>query len=387
VGRRKRKRGRSLWAALLLAGLLAAAVFQERSASQHADPAREQVDAPGSATEPARAPRRSRGAGRRVPESSPFHSLAACEAQLAARQRPTSRGPRVGTWNVRWFPYGSTNRRDGARATDLRWLACAIASLDVDVLAVQEFVQDPGGRGALIDLRARLDALTGGRWREHLDDCPGTGFQHIGFLFDSARVQLQAPQVLAALNPGDGACDRSLRPGLGAYARFGGGPDLHLVALHLDSGVTARDFGHRVLSVNALERVLPQLARTAADPDLLVLGDFNTMGCKDCAPPVTAETELARMDARLRALTLTRIAAPAGQSCSQYYRGKAGALDHVVARAGMDELAPGSVVEIHGPCRDLACGPAAAGEDVDAWQHLSDHCPIVIELQPRDRDP
>jgi endonuclease/exonuclease/phosphatase family metal-dependent hydrolase len=386
VARRKRKGGQTLWTALWLAGLLAIAVFQQRSASQRAGPSPEHTDVPGSEGEPARAPSRTRGARRRVPESSPFHSLAACEAQFAAQPRTRSRGPRIGTWNVRWFPYGASSRRDLTRKTDLRWLACVIASLDVDVLAVQEFVQDPGGRGALIDLRARLDALTGGDWREQLDDCPGGGFQHVGFLFDSKRVQLRAVETLAALNPGKSACDRSLRPGLGAYARFGSGPDLHLVALHLDSGVTARDFGHRVLSVDALERVLPQLARTDADPDLLVLGDFNTMGCKDCVPPVTAEAELARMDGRLRALSLTRLAAPVDQACSHYYRGKSGALDHIVAREGMEELASSAVVEVHGPCRDLACGAAAINEDVYAWQYLSDHCPIVIELQPRDRD-
>jgi endonuclease/exonuclease/phosphatase family metal-dependent hydrolase len=322
-----------------------------------------------------------------VPESSPFHSLAACEAHLAARPRDRSRGPRIGTWNVRWFPYGASGRRDRARATDLGWLACAVASLEVDVLAVQEFVQDPGGRSALLDLRARLDALTAGRWREHLDDCPAGGFQHVGFLFDSTRVHLDAVRVLPALNPGKSACDRSLRPGLGAYARFVGGPDLHLVAVHLDSGISERDFNHRARSVDALDRVLPQLARAAPDRDLLVLGDFNTMGCKDCAPRVAMDAEIAHLDARLRALSLTRLAAPVGHACSQYYRGKAGSLDHIVARAGMEELARDAKVEVHGPCRDLACGAAAAGEDVDAWEHLSDHCPVVLELRPRDRDP
>jgi endonuclease/exonuclease/phosphatase family metal-dependent hydrolase len=286
---------------------------------------------------------------------------------------------------VRWFPYGE-KRRDGAHGTDVPWLACAIASMDVDVLAVQEFVQDAGGRSALLDLRARLDELTHGRWRDQLDDCSASGFQHVGFLYDSARVQLRSAQTLGGLNPGASACAHNLRPGFGAYARFGGGPDLSLIALHLDSGVDARDFGHRARSLAALSSVLKQLDQHARDPDLLLLGDFNTMGCKHCEPPVTAGTELAHLDAELRALSLTRLHAPAEHACSQYHRGKAGMLDHIVASAGMEELATGARVEVFGPCRDLACGPAGRGEDVDAWEHLSDHCPLVVELRARDVD-
>jgi endonuclease/exonuclease/phosphatase family metal-dependent hydrolase len=324
----------------------------------------------------------------RIPESSPFRSPAACEALMRARAQRASRGPRIGTWNVRWFPYGNADPEQTAQRTDLGWLACAIASLDVDLLAVQEFIQDAGGRGALSELIAKLDALTGGRWAADFDDCPGDGFQHVGFLFDGQRVELQSARMLAALNPGRSACDRSLRPGFGAYARFaGGGPDLYVIALHLDSGTTARDFSNRARSLSALSPALAELSRGRPDRDVLVLGDFNSMGCSDCSPRVAARNELERVDADLAALGLRRLAGPAQQACSQYYRGKAGALDHIAARDGMEELAQQALVETHGPCRDLECGPAARGEDVDAWQHLSDHCPLVIELTAGDRDP
>jgi endonuclease/exonuclease/phosphatase family metal-dependent hydrolase len=373
--------------------LIAFAAFRDRSGSEPGAQARAREEGRDPKREPARPQKRaaershSKAIAGRVSESSPFHSPAACTAHLRSTPRDRSRGPRIGTWNVRWFPYGRTGR-DLVHGTDLKWLACAIASLDVDLLAVQEFVQDPGGRSALLDLRTRLDALTGGRWRALLDDCPGGGFQHVGFLFDSERVQLHSPRELAALNPGKSACEHSLRPGFAAYARFVAGPDLHLIALHFDSGVSERDFTHRARSVAALERVVPELADVEPDPDLLLLGDFNTMGCKHCEPRVAAHEELERMDARLRAFTLTRLAqSPGAPACSQYYRGKAGTLDYIVARTGMEELLPDAEIEIHGVCRELACGPAAAGEDVSAWERLSDHCPLVIELRKRDRDP
>lgn len=323
-----------------------------------------------------------------MPQTSPFHSAAACEAHLRARPERVKRAPRIGTWNVRWFPYGAADRNEPGHRTDLAWLACAIASLDVDLLAVQEFVQDAGGRSALAEVTSKLDALTAGRWRAQFDDCPGGGFQHVGFLFDSRRVELRSPRMLAKLNPGRSACDRNLRPGLAAFARFaGGGPDLHVVSVHLDSGTEERDFTHRARSLTAIGPVLAELARVRPqDRDVLLLGDFNAMGCKQCTPAVAAPVELARVEGELRALDMNPLAAPARQACSHYHRGKASALDRIVASAGMEELAQGALIETHGPCRDLECGPAARGEDVHAWQYLSDHCPLVVQLEPRDRD-
>jgi endonuclease/exonuclease/phosphatase family metal-dependent hydrolase len=319
--------------------------------------------------------------------SSPFLSATACESYLRTRPRPAKRGPRIGSWNIRWFPHGSKDGRDPDRRTDLAWLGCAIASLDVDVLAVQEIVQDPAGRNALLDLLAQLDSRTLGQWRAELDECPGSGRQHVGLLFDSNRVEVSAIGPVAALNPGKRACDRNLRPGYGLYARFQGGPDLEIVTVHLDSGVTARDFGNRVRSLSRLDAVATELARREHDTDLLVLGDFNSMGCKDCDSPVDAKDEIDRIDALLAPLSLRRIPLPDASPCTHYQRGHAGILDHMVAHASMEELAVGARLEVYGPCKDLQCRQPARGERPAALERLSDHCPIVIELQGGDRDP
>jgi endonuclease/exonuclease/phosphatase family metal-dependent hydrolase len=320
-----------------------------------------------------------------IPPSSPFHSRAACEAYLKRRPARTGHGPRIGTWNVRWFPYGASRERDSERATDVAWLACAIAALDVDVLAVQEFVQDPGGRNALADLRERLDRLTHGRYRSEFDSCPASGFQHVGFLFDTRRVRMSPARELAALNPGRSACDRSLRPGVGLYARFASGPDLHLVSVHLDSGMVARDFAHRQAFPSALSQVQRELLRDEPDTDLLVLGDFNSMGCDGCSPKVSAAEELRALDAQLSQRSFERLPLPAEQPCTHYFRGRSSVLDHIVARAGMDEIGSKVRVEVHGPCRELACERSSSSV-LPAFERLSDHCPLVVELLPVDRD-
>ena len=60
------------------------------------------------------------------------------------------------------------------------------------------------------------------------------------------------------------------------------------------------------------------------DRDVLVLGDFNTMG--QDAPPISAQQELAVFDGELspgfRRLPMT-------PHCTEYFAGKGGTLDHI----------------------------------------------------------
>jgi hypothetical protein len=62
-----------------------------------------------------------------------------------------------------------------------------------------------------------------------------------------------------------------------------------------------------------------------------VLGDDNTMGRED-APPISAQQAFAVFDGELapgfRRLAMT-------PNCTEYFEGKAGALDHLVVSIGM----------------------------------------------------
>lgn len=314
----------------------------------------------------------------------PFGSRAECEAALRARSerpmraaQPPDSGHRIGTWNVRWFPRGSADGKDRSQRTDIAWLACTIALLDVDVLALQEIVGDLEGRRAALDLTARLDELTGGRYRLELDEC-SDGRQHVGLLWDEERVELRDVRSIAALNPTGQMCGSSLRPGFGAHARFADGTDLHVISVHLDSGEKARDFEHRARSAAALSKVVEQLAAT--DRDVLVLGDYNAMGCEDCEPKLSAADELVGLDASLRASGLERLVhARADNRCSHYYRGRAGLLDLAAASSRLASHV--ETASAQGVCDALSCKRPERGETVAAWQSLSDHCPVVVQLK------
>jgi endonuclease/exonuclease/phosphatase family metal-dependent hydrolase len=309
-----------------------------------------------------------------VDPSSPFASAEACVRDL--RRTPRTGPPRLATWNVRWFPDG---RADGELAddagTDVVWLACAIASLRVDLIALQEIVQHERGQRALAALLAELGRLTGARWRAELDRCPRDGRQHVGFLYREDRVTLDEVQVRGELNPGRSACDHRLRPGLLVHARFARGRGAYVLNVHLDSGVTARDARNRALSAERIAALARELGARDVGRALVVLGDFNSMGCEECEPRSSAAAEQARLAARLgaSAVDLERLGDAA--QCTENDGRHREALDHVFARRGM-ALGPGAAA-VAGPC---ATSCASGASRMPFFHRLSDHCPMVLEL-------
>jgi endonuclease/exonuclease/phosphatase family metal-dependent hydrolase len=305
----------------------------------------------------------------------------------ALRARTSQRTPgsaRVGAWNLRWFPDGQPGSAAPATGTDLEWLACAIAWLDVDVLALSEIKHGARAELALSTLRQHLERLTGAPYRSVLDDCPRGASQHVGFLFRPARARLGRLTTLGELNPHATPCKDQLRPGLAGYFRFPGGLDLTLVAVHLKSGPDARDLTLRDRSFAAFATAREASARVAADRDVLVLGDMNTMGCESCSPAVTPSAELARVDALLARGAWPFRRVPSDVPCSHFYGGKATLLDWAAA-SDLGELPAARTARVGGLCAELGCVTVPA--ELGARKRLSDHCPLVVELDDHDDDP
>jgi endonuclease/exonuclease/phosphatase family metal-dependent hydrolase len=280
---------------------------------------------------------------------------------------------------------GPSNQACPENATDIPWLACTVAWMHVDVLALQEMLVTPDAQFSLNSLRAELDRLTGGSWQVDLQSCGGASDQHVGFLWKSARVallQLTDAWELngAATGPTANACAGNLRPGRYALAQTPIGVDFHLLSVHFDSGTTTRDYAHRRQAAQRIGQIrVGNTPILQLDHDVLVLGDYNTMGKQD-APPVSAQEELAVFDRELspgfRRLPMT-------PNCTEYFEGKAGTLDHIVASTSMQEVA--ATARVTGYCAVAGCAPIAAAMPAAA-ERLSDHCPVVVEIQDRDRD-
>jgi endonuclease/exonuclease/phosphatase family metal-dependent hydrolase len=373
--RRRSTLGRTLVGALVLAGLawLAASHREPLArAKAHPHPPRE------SSTPRAREPHHA------LPQDSPWASREACERALGAGGAARSPGvARVGAWNLHWFPDGRPGDTHAESAADLEWLACAIAWLKVDVLAVEEIKRPPRGNEGLAELEQRLDGLTGGAWHHVLDGCPRASSQHVGLLFDAKHVKLGSSVVVGALNPLGEPCKSELRPGLAGYFVFPGGLDLSIVVAHLKSGVDEHDLGERARSFSAFAEAAASERRRTRDADVLFIGDMNTMGCETCEPAVSPGAELTRIDALWGAppAPLARIDAEPG--CSHHYGGRSVLLDWA-AKSDLSELPPGRHVMVSGPCGELGCD--ALGGRLAAQRNLSDHCPIWVDLDDVDRD-
>ena len=122
--------------------------------------------------------------------------------------------------------------------------------MHVDVLALQEILTTPDAEFSLNALRAELNRLAGGSWEVDLQSCGSPHGQHVGFLWNNARLGLRQMTDMwelkgAATGPTGSACAGNLRPGRYALAKTPIGVDFHILSVHVDSGTECRDDEHR----------------------------------------------------------------------------------------------------------------------------------------------
>ena len=109
---------------------------------------------------------------------------------------------RVGTWNIRWFPYGSPpDRPDHSIApTDLVWLTCTLVWMQTDILLIQESLTTTEALAAWDLVLTALEQRTGNSWRWSVQSCGRPEGHHVGVLWNTSRVTLSAMQSLWPLN-------------------------------------------------------------------------------------------------------------------------------------------------------------------------------------------
>jgi endonuclease/exonuclease/phosphatase family metal-dependent hydrolase len=315
-----------------------------------------------------------------------FGSAAGCSAELArgSRLSRSAGTARFASWNLHWFPDGKPGKSESG--ADLSWLACVLWWLNADVVALQEMKSTPLAQAAAEQLVSELNRLSGARYGLELDDCGTRVPQHVGLLWNRARVTATDVRVVGELNPSGEACGNQLRPGLAARLRFPGGLDLEVVSAHFKSMADARSLELRRASFAALGPLLGEVSQRTRDGDLLLLGDLNTMGCESCEPPVSARDELTQAERTLATGALRFV--PAAAAGTHFHEGRASLLDHALVATGMRELPSAARTRVLGPCAEPATpsSPRARRAAKHARQLLSDHCPIVLDLSDTDLD-
>jgi endonuclease/exonuclease/phosphatase family metal-dependent hydrolase len=317
-----------------------------------------------------------------------FRTPADCEMVLATSQRATrAKGTaRIASWNVRWFPDGvAEDTASSSQRTNVPWLACAIAYLNVDVIALQEIKSESRSAGALRSLVARITELTREPHSYRMDSCPEENGQHLVWVVNERRVTAGGFRHHASINPSGDACASRLRPGFGVNLTFSGGLDVHAIAVHLKSGREHTDWLKRKRSILGIGAASADVGRDLRDSDVIVVGDFNTMGCETCSKSARGAAEALELDTTLAGFRNPMRRVPSEFGCSHYFQNNAGLLDHVLVTSSTAEAPLTTKVEIEGYCRDLQCGPIT-GQRPTAATVLSDHCPIVVSLLDRDLD-
>jgi len=314
-----------------------------------------------------------------------FTSPEDCDAVVGDTTGARKRKPRIGSWNVRYFPdTQETTADDPEDGTNVSWLSCAITSLGVDILAVQEFKRTSRAREAQSELIQELDQRTGGDWQLELSSCDPEDVQHPGFLFDASRVKGSQFREIPALNPYS-VCSNDASPGFAGYFEIEGGPDFHMVSIHFPSGDNQGALEAREQAFSAMPEVANEARAVVDDEDIIFTGDFNTSGCDECDSPVESTTEIEGIFASFDEKDNPLHALTADQACSREDGKNSHLLDHFVIADTMTEVPSDATTRVGGFCADGACDRLQLWH-VDARAHLSDHCPILLDMGATDDD-
>lgn len=300
---------------------------------------------------------------------------------------PAPNTRRVGTWNIRWFPHGSPpDQPDRSIApTDLEWLTCTLVWMQTDILVVQESLTTTEAGAAWNRVLTALEQRTGDAWQWSVQQCGKPAGHHVGMLWNASRVTLSAVQSLWPLNSkatsAHNPCKGGLRPG--HYARVQSaqqpGADFHVIGLHLKSGPTVFAVEARHAALNRIDTAVAPFLEE--DRDVMILGDLNTMGAGDRHSQRSELKYLRRKVAKETPGFDDLFPEP---RCSHYFRGRGDWLDHVLVAKDMDEISTRSA-RVTGYCAVAGCR-RIKGKYPLAYQRLSDHCPVIIEIDNRDLD-
>jgi endonuclease/exonuclease/phosphatase family metal-dependent hydrolase len=319
--------------------------------------------------------------GTGVPEAhanGSWGSGAICAKRVKAGKRlaRSAKVLRVGSWNLHGFPDGAPGkRRRGVKRTDVAWMACALAWMQLDVVALQGVKNHWRARSALNRLLGQLRRLTGARWKYKLDKCRGASRDHVGLLWNTRRVQGSKFRVEESVNPYRRACRSGQRPGLRGYfkARFGGRVDFHLLSVQLATGDgIGRKLRKR--AINGLPAAYRSGRRLAPDADMIVAGDFHT----------GATPWLSRAVASLSTpFILTR----ADRQCTGYASKTRRAWSHFLVARDMVEVSSSRRARVVGYCAAARCAVRTPSPLPAAHTSLTPHCPVILDVPNKDVDP
>jgi len=284
---------------------------------------------------------------------------------------------RIASWNVRNFPLDERPQEDDlgySRRTNICDFETAFGGLEADLYGLQE----------VNDIRRFQPILRRACGERSMDvrysSIGGRHGQHLAIAWDNSKLEL----VGQPIEVDELVLELGMRPAFAGYFRSlrAGGVDFTVVVVHLESG--PQNFADRRRQNRELASWIETRIEETGDPDVIVLGDFNTTG----SPRGGLEGELQSVDAILGDVGLERLHNPLG--CTSYWEGGGqrdgvqvpSLLDHVfVGGFGVDAVSTSLEAWLHcarWQCEDLI---SRSGEEDGTFWDVSDHCPLTFEIR------
>lgn len=170
----------------------------------------------------------------------------------------------IAAWNIENFPCGQyPGCRDSASATVVT-VADLIASLEIDVIAVEEIADV----AAWNEVLARLPAYDGVLSTHAYGD---GDYQKVGVIYRTDAVSLSSPRLILT----DHGYEFPRPPLEIQISTKGAALDFTMIVVHLKAGLGPEDRQRREAASNLLEEYVRN--GNTGDGDVVILGDFNNV--------------------------------------------------------------------------------------------------------------
>lgn len=165
----------------------------------------------------------------------------------------------IATWNIEFFP------KNGTKTINL--VKDIIRDLDIDMIAVQEIA-------SISSFNILLDSLDGWKGILSADEYSNGSYQKTGILYKSDFISVSSVHNIFLNDP-----DPFPRPPLSAFVEIkdvnGKQYDFSIIVLHLKAFGDDPSEERRRKAIVKLEDFISKEIENGADPDFIVIGDWN----------------------------------------------------------------------------------------------------------------
>lgn len=281
----------------------------------------------------------------------------------------TAQAITIGAYNIRNFDYDERSRVK----TNKPELANILEDLKADVLSVEEINNTEEFKSFVA---SRLPG-----YKAELSVCGGAHGQRLGFLYNSATVDLLSfNEDLSISNPGGSeVCNSGSRPmAIGLFQIKATKQKFFGITVHLKSGSNDSSIYKRNKQYSIIRETIQELKYKTGVQDFYLAGDLNT------TQYISRGSDYKTLNSIVSELGMINLTARV--ACTAYWWGGTddgietpSILDHVIVTPGLLKKEP--TTKVGGHCQKVRCQQVAERDLGVSYEGVSDHCPVTSKIQ------